>query len=75
MKRLANIVWIALACLFGACGVTHHIIDDSYYYAGDEPAVVQTVEPEATPVQEPQGPPVITYTNVQDTTVTIKVKR
>ena len=76
MKRFAYLGIGACACLFSACGVTHLPIDDAYYCAGDDAAAKPATQSEQTDAeaQQPAGPTIV-YTNVQDTTVTIQVKR
>lgn len=75
MSQKPIIVLCAAVFALSACGVKHHIIDDAYYYSGDEPAVVvEAASEETAPQPAQQAAPEITYTNVQDTTVTIVIK-
>jgi len=74
MSQKNTIVLCAAVFALSACGAGKHlIIDDAYYYPGDAPAVEQAA-PEAAPAEAPKAQPVVTYTNVQDTTVTIFIK-
>lgn len=76
MKRLSYIV----CCVLGltACGSTSTIAVDDAYIWPDKTTPVST--PAATPAAEVVNEPVSTgptleYTNIQDTTITVRIKR
>lgn len=76
MKRLSYIV----CCVLGltACGLTSTIAVDDAYIWPDKTASVST--PASTPAAEVVNEPVSTgptleYTNIQDTTITVRIKR
>lgn len=76
MKRLSYIV----CCVLGltACGSTSTIAVDDAYIWPDKTASVST--PSSTPATVVADEPVSTgptleYTNIQDTTITVRIKR
>lgn len=80
MKRLSYIV----CCVLGltACGSTSTIAVDDAYIWPDKTTPVSTPAETASPatVSEPVSEPVSTgptleYTNIQDTTITVRIKR
>ena len=76
MKRLSYIV----CCVLGltACGSTSTIaVDDAYIWPGKTTPVANPAATPATVVaDEPvSAGPTLEYTNVQDTTITVRIKR
>ena len=76
MKRLSYIV----CCVLGltACGSTSTIaVDDAYIWPDKTTPGTNPAEPPATVVaDEPvSAGPTLEYTNVQDTTITVRIKR
>lgn len=79
-KQSAILCLVALLC--SACGtVSQAPLDDAYYWLDkkEAAAVAQTepTTPDVSPAADTPSPvsPAIEYINVQDTTVTIKIKR
>lgn len=79
---------IYIVCALGlmACSTTNAIpIDDAYYWPENEPkaaksspaTTTESTAPTAMPIDEfaSPAPSSIEYVNVQDTTVTIKIKK
>ena len=79
---------IYIVCALGlmACSTTNTIpIDDAYYWPENEPkaaksspaTTTESTAPTAMPIDEfaSPAPSSIEYVNVQDTTVTIKIKK
>ncbi|MBR1877720.1 MAG: hypothetical protein IJ814_01815 [Paludibacteraceae bacterium] len=65
---------LLIACLCG-CGVNKIPMDDAYHIPSAV-TVAETTTTPSTPDSSPKEPqPVIEYTNVQDTTVTVVIKR
>ena len=73
MSRKPVILCI-VALVMSACGTTNVApLDDAYYWP-DKSAHATHSEPTESGTSSPSSPS-IEYTNVQDTTVTIKIKR
>ena len=76
MKRLSYIV----CCVLGltACGSTSTIaVDDAYIWPDKKtPVTTPAATPAAVVADEPVSTgPTLEYTNVQDTTITVRIKR
>ncbi len=65
---------LLIACLCG-CGVNKLPMDDAYHIPSAA-TVAETTTTPSTPSSSPQETqPIIEYTNVQDTTITVVIKR
>ena len=71
--RLLAVGLTALAVFFASCHTSSQVpMDDAYYW----PDETQQTNPNSLPTGKGQGgASTIEYTNVQDTTVTIRIKR
>lgn len=71
--RLLAVGLTALAVFFASCHTSSQVpMDDAYYW----PDETQQTNPNSLPAGKGQGgASTIEYTNVQDTTVTIRIKR
>ena len=85
-NRLLAAVLTAVAVSLASCQTTNSIpIDDAYYWPENEPkaaksspaTTTESTAPTAMPIDEfaSPAPSSIEYVNVQDTTVTIKIKK
>lgn len=71
MMRRKPVILCIVALVMSACGTTNVApLDDAYYWP-DKSAHATHSEP----IESGTSSPSIEYTNVQDTTVTIKIKR
>ena len=79
MKRLAYIVLFVLGLT--ACGTTSDIpLDDAYIWPDKETSTPISANEDNTPATEAVEKtelqtPTLEFTNVQDTTITVKIKR
>lgn len=72
-------LWVIGTCVFvlGACGVQAPL-DDAYHWE-DRTSTTSTSSTSSEPSQQVVGPkpvqPTLEFTNVQDTTITVKIHR
>ncbi len=65
----------SFSLLFTACASIGQVpMDDAYYWEKSNPSAVSSASTPATPASPAKVSPV-EFTNVQDTTVTIRIKR
>ena len=69
----AGLTAILMAVTFASCATYQKpLLDDAYYWPGEQEEI-RSIEPSQP--SQPSQPSPIEYLNVQDTTVTIRIKR
>lgn len=73
--RLLAVGLTALAVFFASCHTASQVPMDDAYYWPDNAAPIRTAATQTTPSTPTTPASTIEYTNIQDTTVTIRIKR
>jgi hypothetical protein len=73
--RLLAVGLTALAVFMASCHTASQVPMDDAYYWPDNAAPIRTAATQTTPSTPTTPASAIEYTNIQDTTVTIRIKR
>ncbi len=73
--RLLAVGLTALAVFMASCHTASQVPMDDAYYWPDNAAPIRTAATQTTPSTPTTPASTIEYTNIQDTTVTIRIKR